>query len=222
MKILIVEDNEKLAAHIKAGLEHEGFAAECVHNGHDAEKKVLVRRDEYDLIILDVMLPQKNGLEVCASWREQKVHIPVLMLTARDATDDTVNGLNAGADDYLVKPFDFAELVARVRALLRRPSSVKRTILVAGSVTLDTVSHRVTHDDVEVALTLKEFMVLEYLLRNRGAVVTRDTLYDHAWDFADTAVSNTINVHIKNIREKLYDHEASLIQTVRGVGYKVE
>ena len=221
MKILVVEDNQKLAANIKEGLEQEGFAVECIYDGLVAEKRILINRRDYDVVVLDIMLPGKDGVTICRSWREQGVTIPVLMLTARDATDDKVNGLNSGADDYLAKPFAFEELLARVRALLRRPSVTEKTVLQVGDITLDTASRKVERDSKEIVLTLKEYMVLEYLLRNPNKVITRDALYDHAWDYADTSFSNTVNVHIKNLRQKLHDN-GTHIQTIRGVGYKME
>ena len=200
MKILVVEDNKKLASNLKEGLEQDGFAVDCIHDGIEAENRILINRKEYDVVILDLMLPSKDGVEICLSWREQGVSVPVLMLTARDATDDKVKGLNMGADDYLAKPFALEEVTARVRALLRRPVITENVILQLGNITLDTISHEVKKDGKSVDLTLKEYMVLEYLMRNQGRVVTRDTLYDHAWDFADTSFSNTVNVHIKNLR----------------------
>ena len=221
MKILVVEDNKKLAANLKEGLEQDGFAVDCIHDGMEAERKILINRKEYDVVILDLMLPSKDGVEVCLSWREQGVVIPVLMLTARDATDDKVKGLNMGADDYLAKPFALEEVTARVRALLRRPVITENVVLQLGDITLDTISHEVKKDGDNIELTLKEYMVLEYLMRNQGRVVTRDTLYDHAWDYADVSFSNTVNVHIKNLRQKLHD-DGTHIQTIRGVGYKME
>ncbi len=221
MKILVVEDNQKLAANIKEGLEQDGFAVDCIFDGITAEKRILINRTDYDVVILDIMLPGKDGVAVCRSWREQEVTIPVLMLTARDATDDKVKGLNSGADDYLAKPFAFEELLARIRALLRRPTVAEKTVLQVGDITLDTVSRKVERNSKEVVLTLKEYMVLEYLMRNQNKVITRDALYDHAWDYADNSFSNTVNVHIKNLRQKLHD-DGTHIQTIRGVGYKME
>lgn len=221
MKILVVEDNKKLATNLKEGLEQDGFAVDCLNDGLEAEERILINRTEYDVVILDLMLPRKDGIEICLSWREYGVTIPVLMLTARDTVDERVRGLHMGADDYLVKPFAFTELSARIGALLRRPPITESLVLRVGNITLNTTSHRVEWDGEEVVLTLKEYMVLEYLMRNQGKVVTRDTLYDHAWDYADTSFSNTVNVHIKNLRQKLHD-DGTHIQTIRGVGYKME
>lgn len=221
MKILVVEDNYKLAHSIKEGLTHEGFAVDCLYDGVVAEQHMLLNRTEYDVAILDVMLPSMDGMAICRSLREHEVTVPILMLTARDAIDDKVKGLNSGADDYLAKPFAFEELLARIRALLRRPRVSEKALLEAGNITLDTVSRKVEQDGKEIILTLKEYMILEYFLRNRNKVITRDELYEHAWDYADAAFSNTVNVHIKNLRQKLNDN-GTYIQTIRGVGYKME
>lgn len=221
MKILIVEDNKKLATNLKEGLEQDGFVVDCIFDGLEAERKIRIQQKEYDVVILDLMLPGMDGVDICLSWRTHGVTVPILMLTARDTTDEKVRGLNVGADDYLAKPFALEEVIARVRALLRRPATSEQVILRVGDITLDTISHDVKKGDEKIELTLKEYMVLEYLMKNQGRVVTRDTLYDHAWDFADTSFSNTVNVHIKNLRKKLHDNETH-IQTVRGVGYKME
>ena len=221
MKILVVEDNIKLAENIKQGLMQEGFAVDVIEEGLAAERRILVNRDEYDLVILDRMLPGKDGVSICVSWRENNVIVPVLMLTALNTTDDKVLGLDAGADDYLAKPFAFKELLARIHALLRRPKQSTPLILNSGDISINTTSRTVTLKNKEISLTLKEFMVLEYLMRNLNKVVTRDELYSHAWDFADSSFSNTVDVHIKNLRKKIHDN-AKIIQTIRGVGYKME
>lgn len=218
MKILLVEDNKKLSNTLKIGLEQEGFAVDCLYDGATAERRISVNRDEYDLVILDRMLPEKEGVAVCMAWRKAEIKIPVIMLTALDTTDDKVLGLDSGADDYLAKPFEFDELVARIHALLRRPKTLTHDILTVADITLDTTNRRAEYKAKELSLTLKEFMVLEYLMRNVNKVVTRDTLYAHAWDFADSSFSNTVDVHIKNLRKKLHDN-GKLIQTIRGVGY---
>jgi two-component system copper resistance phosphate regulon response regulator CusR len=221
MKILVVEDNKKLAENLKQGLMQEGYAVDVIEEGLAAERRILINRDEYDLVVLDRMLPGKDGVLVCNTWRENGVVIPVLMLTALDAIDDRVVGLNAGADDYLAKPFAFKELLARINALLRRPKQSSPLVLTSGSINLNTTSRIVTYNNKPISLTLKEFMVLEYLMRNVGKVVTRDELYAHAWDFADSSFSNTVDVHIKNLRKKIKDN-GKIIQTIRGVGYKME
>src|ERR1035437_3380700 len=221
MKILVVEDNTKLAENLKQGLMQEGYAVDVILEGLAAERRILINRDEYDLVILDRMLPGKDGVSVCTSWRENGVVVPVLMLTALNTTDDKVVGLDAGADDYLAKPFAFKELLARIHALLRRPKQSFPDILKMGEININTTSRIVTYKNKNISLTLKEFMVLEYLMRNANKVVTRDELYSHAWDFADSSFSNTVDVHIKNLRKKIHDN-GKIIQTIRGVGYKME
>lgn len=221
MKILVVEDNAKLAKNLKQGLVQEGYVVDVLEDGLIAERRILVNRDEYDLVILDRMLPGKDGILVCDSWRKNGVVIPILMLTALSTTDDKVAGLNVGADDYLAKPFAFKELLARVQALLRRPKQTFPDILNFKDISINTTSRTVTYKNKIISLTLKEFMVLEYLMRNIGKVITRDELYSHAWDFADSSFSNTVDVHIKNLRKKIHDN-AKIIKTIRGVGYKME
>jgi DNA-binding response OmpR family regulator len=221
MKILVVEDNKKLAENLKQGLVQEGYAVDIIEDGLAAERRILINRDEYDLVILDRMLPGKDGMSVCKNWRENEVVVPVLMLTALGTTDDKVIGLDAGADDYLAKPFAFKELLARVNALLRRPKQASPLVLTSGNISIDTRTRIVTFKNKPISLTLKEFMVLEYLIRNPNKVITRDELYAHAWDFADSSFSNTVDVHIKNLRKKIHDN-AKIIQTIRGVGYKME
>ena len=221
MKILVIEDNVKLAENLKQGLVQEGYAVDVIEEGLSAERRILINRDEYDLVILDRMLPGKDGMSICKSWRENDIVIPVLMLTALGTTDDKVQGLDAGADDYLAKPFAFKELLARIHALLRRPKKVLPIILKSGNININTISRTVVFKEKTISLTLKEFMVLEYLMRNIGKVVTRDELYSHAWDLADSSFSNTVDVHIKNLRKKIHDN-GKIIQTIRGVGYKME
>ena len=221
MKILLVEDNVKLAKNIKEGLTQDGYAVDIIEDGVVAERRIHMNTDEYDLVILDRMLPSKDGLAICAAWREAGIHIPVLMLTALHTTEDKVVGLKGGSDDYLAKPFAFEELIARVQALLRRPKEMTKDILLVHDIRLDAQAHTVTLKHKPLILTLKEFMVLEYLMRHIGIVVTRDELYAHAWDFADLSLSNTVDVHIKNIRKKVKD-KGTLIQTIRGIGYKME
>lgn len=221
MKILIVEDNKKLADNLKQGLTQEGYSIDVIEEGPAAERRILINRDEYDLVVLDRMLPGKDGASVCKFWRENSVVIPVLMLTALNSIEDKVQGLDAGADDYLPKPFAFKEMLAHIHALLRRPKQTFPDILSCKNISINTTSRKVTSSSKSIFLTLKEFMVLEYLMRNMNKVVTRDELYSHAWDFADSSFSNTVDVHIKNLRKKIHDN-SKIIQTVRGVGYKME
>jgi DNA-binding response OmpR family regulator len=221
VKILVVEDNKKLAENIKQGLMQEGYAVDILEEGPAAERRIMINRDEYDLVVLDRMLPGKDGVSVCNNWRENDIVIPVLMLTALNTIDDKVVGLDAGADDYLAKPFAFKELLARIHALLRRPKQSSPLILISGNISINTTSRAVTYKNKPISLTLKEFMVLEYLMHNLNKVITRDELYSHAWDFADSSFSNTVDVHIKNLRKKIKDN-GKIIQTIRGVGYKME
>ncbi|MFA6257530.1 MAG: response regulator transcription factor [Candidatus Paceibacterota bacterium] len=221
MKILVVEDNKKLAENLKQGLTQEGYVVDVIGDGLVAENRILFNRDEYDLVVLDRMLPGKDGVLICNNWRENGIVIPVLMLTALDTIDDKVTGLDAGADDYLSKPFAFKELLARIHALLRRPKQSFPDILILGDLSINTTSRIVTYKNKIISLTLKEFMVLEYLIRNKNKVITRDELYSHAWDFADSSFSNTVDVHIKNLRKKIKDN-GKIIRTIRGVGYKME
>ncbi len=221
MKILVVEDNKKLAENLKQGLTQEGYAVDVIENGLSAEKRIMFNRDEYDLVVLDRMLPGKDGVAVCTYWRENSIVIPILMLTALNTTDDKVDGLDAGADDYLAKPFAFKELLARIHALLRRPKQSSPDIITHKDISINTTNRTVAYRNKPITLTLKEFMVLEYLMRNLNKVITRDELYAHAWDFADSSFSNTVDVHIKNLRKKIHDN-GKIIQTIRGVGYKME
>jgi len=221
MKILVVEDNTKLAENLKQGLVQDGYSVDLIEDGSQAQDRISMNREEYDLVILDRMLPGKDGVSVCKYWRENGVVVPVLMLTALDTTDDKVDGLDAGADDYLAKPFAFKELLARIHALLRRPKQSFPDILSSGNININTTTREVTYKNKPLSLTLKEFMVLEYLMRNTNKVITRDELYSHAWDFADSSFSNTVDVHIKNLRKKIHDN-SKIIQTIRGVGYKME
>lgn len=223
MRILIVEDEEKLALSLKKGLEKEGFAVDYIMDGEAGERRIIISHKDYDLIILDLMLPGKDGFQICKSAREQKITTPILVLTARDATDDKVAALDAGADDYLVKPFSFEELMARVRALLRRPEQTLPNELVAKDLKLDTVTRQVTRKGKELNLTLKEFNLLEYLMRHADQVLTREQILDHLWDFAFDSFSNVVDVHIKNLRKKIDGaHHEKLLETIRGVGYRIK
>jgi DNA-binding response OmpR family regulator len=220
MRLLVVEDVEKLARTLKRGLEKEGYAVDTLADGRAAQTRLRSRHDEYDLVVLDVMLPGLDGFAICRDMRERGVTVPVLMLTARDTTDDKVTGLDSGADDYLVKPFAFEELLARVRTLLRRPRTALPATLTAGDLVLDPAAHVVRRGGREVELTTKEFALLEYLMRHRGQVITRERILDHVWDEEYDAFSNVIDVHLKNLRRKLdVPGDQSLFQTVRGVGY---
>ena len=218
MKILVVEDNEKIAKYVKQTLEEEAYAVDVVIDGETAERRIL--SDSYDAVVLDVMLPEKDGVSVCKDVRAAGNTTPILMLTAKGEVEDRIEGLDSGADDYLVKPFDMQELLARLRSLLRRPASRVCDEIVINEVVLDCASRTVTVRGVAVALTLKEYAILEYLMRNAGTVVTREQLIDHCWDFAYSAFSNITDVYIKQLRQKLGGNHDTYISTIRGVGYK--
>jgi two-component system, OmpR family, copper resistance phosphate regulon response regulator CusR len=225
MKILIVEDEERLAKSLKKALESEGYAVDYVLDGETAEKRILQSRKEYDLLIFDLMLPKKDGLSVIKTVRENKVTVPMLVLTARFEIDDKIKALDTGVDDYLVKPFSLDELFARVRALLRRPVQALPSVLTIGRVSLNPSTRKVTVGGEDVELTLKEFSLLEYLMRHPNQVVSRNQIIDHLWGYDFDSFSNVVDVHIKNLRKKLTlkgDSRNSLLETVRGVGYRIK
>lgn len=221
MKILIVEDEERLAKLIKKALEKEGYAADYVTDGEAAETRIIICHKDYDLVILDLMLPKKDGLEVCRSVRAKKISIPILVLTAKFDVNDKVATLDAGADDYLVKPFSLDELLSRIRALLRRPTKALQTELKIQDITLNNATRKVTRAGKEVKLTVKEFAILEYLMRNPDQVISRSQLVDHLWGSDFDSFSNVIDVHVKNLRKKVSNHRRKVIETVRGIGYKI-
>lgn len=223
MKVLIVEDEEKLAMGLKSGLERHGFTADYVTDGKAGETRIRMCRGDYDVVILDLMLPMKNGFEVCHDVRLAGVTLPILILTARDSIEDKVLALNSGADDYLVKPFSFDELVARLHALLRRPHETLPEELRISDLVLNPVTREVWRGREKIELTLKEFELLQYLMRHPGAVMGREDIFAHIWDFADSSLSNVIDVHIKNLRRKIDDkHDTKLLETIRGVGYTIK
>ncbi len=219
MRILVVEDEARLAALLHKGLVEEGHAVDLAGDGEEALDWVGV--GEFDAIVLDVMLPGIDGFAVCRLLRKQGLKTPILLLTARDAVADRVTGLDAGADDYLVKPFAFAELAARLRALARRPAETVETLLRAGDVRLDPATRQVWRGGDEVVLPNKEFRILEYLIRHPGRVLTRTMIAEHVWDYDFPNVTNVIDVHVRQLRRKLGDpYPGELIQTVRGAGYR--
>ncbi len=220
MKILIVEDEERLAQMLKRAFESDGFAADYVTDGSQAEKRILLHQMNYDVIVLDLMLPGKGGAEICEAVRQAGVKVPILILTARDILDDKVTLLNCGADDYMVKPFSYDELLARVRSLLRRPKTQSPDVLEMADITLDRKSQSVRVHDEPVQLTHKEFMLLEYFMSHPNQVISRDELHDRLWDFNDMSLSNTIDVHIRNLRKKVDSEAPYIFETVRGSGYK--
>ncbi|OGY98846.1 MAG: DNA-binding response regulator [Candidatus Liptonbacteria bacterium RIFCSPHIGHO2_01_FULL_57_28] len=223
MRILIVEDQEKLAKSLKKGLEQEGYAVDYVLDGEAAERRIEVGHKDYDLIVLDLMLPKKDGYEICRNMRAHGIATPVIVLTARGATEDKISALNIGADDYLVKPFSFKELLARINALLRRPEVFVPSELTVRDLQLNTATREVYRGGKNITLTLKEFSVLEYLIKNKGRVVNREELVDHVWDFNYDGFSNVVDVHIKNLRNKIdFENDEKILETVRGVGYRIK
>lgn len=223
MRILIVEDERKIALAIKKGLEQEAFAVDVVHDGEDGLSYAL--DEPYDLIILDRMLPALDGMEICRRLREAGKKMPLLMLTAKDRINDRVDGLDAGADDYLVKPFAFEELLARIRSLLRRPQLMLAEVLTVDDVTLNTRTFEVKRDGIAVQLTQKEFALLEYFMRSAGRIVTKDMIIGHVWSYDADILPNTIEVYVGYLRAKLekpFIRKPPLIHTVRGFGYKME
>ncbi|OGN16512.1 MAG: DNA-binding response regulator [Candidatus Yanofskybacteria bacterium RIFCSPHIGHO2_02_FULL_50_12] len=223
MRVLIVEDEEKLAQSLKKGLEKEGYAVDYVMDGEAGQRRIEVSHKDYDAVVLDLMLPKKDGFEVAKAVRAADIKIPILVLTARDATDDKVQALDAGADDYLVKPFSIQELMARLRALLRRPEQALPIELTVRDLRLNTTTRKVYRQDEEIVLTLKEFGLLEYLMRHPNQVLTREQILDHLWDFAFDSFSNVVDVHMKNLRKKIDgQHSEKLLETIRGVGYRIK
>jgi two-component system, OmpR family, response regulator len=220
MRALVVEDEVKMAALIRRGLVEEGYAADVARTGEEA--LWMARATPYDAIVLDVMLPGRNGLEVCRSLRESGVWSPILMLTARDGVEDKVSGLDSGADDYLSKPFSFAELLARLRALTRRGPSERPAVLEVGTLRLDPATRQAWRGEAEVDLSAKEFALLETFMRNPGDVLTRLDLLEHAWDYGYENRSNVVDVYVRYLRAKI-DRPFGLdsIETVRGVGYRL-
>ncbi len=222
MRVLIVEDEEKLAKSLQKGLEKNGYAADYLMDGETGERRIEMSHSDYDAVVLDLMLPKKNGFEVCREARARNITTPILILTARDAIDDKVLALDSGADDYLVKPFSFDELLARLRALLRRPKDGIPTQLTIRDLILNPARREVQRGEKHIELTLKEFELLHYLMRNPGRVLSREDIFAHLWDFADNAMSNVIDVHMKNLRRKIDDlYDEKLLETVRGVGYRI-
>ena len=221
MRVLLVEDERKISAYVKRGLEEQGYAVDAVYTGTEGVE--WAEAAAYDLLILDILLPEIDGLTVCRELRRRGLRMPILMLTARDNVDDRVAGLDAGADDYLVKPFALKELLARLRALTRRGADApKSPLLEVGDLSLDSLSHRVRRAGRLIELTAKEYAVLEYLMREAGRVLTRTLIAEHVWNYDVYNQSNVVDVYIRNLRRKIDDQfEAKLIHTVRGAGYQL-
>jgi len=220
MRILVVDDDRRLCGIIKRGLLEEGYAVDLAYDGEDGEYQA--ESDSYDVIILDIMMPLRDGIEVCRGLRGKRVNTPILILTARDSVDDRVTGLDAGADDYLVKPFAFNELLARIRALLRREGASKSPRIQVGDLVLDTVTRESWRGQRPIELTTKEYTILEYFMRHPNMVITRTMLQEHAWDYDFDSLSNLIDVYIRRLRRKIDNGEPeSMFQTVRGAGYRL-
>lgn len=222
MRVLVVEDEHKIANAIKKGLEQEFYAVDVAYDGEDGFD--LASTWDYDLIILDIMLPRMDGLEICSRLRSDKNHTPVIMLTAKGQVGDKVTGLDSGADDYLTKPFAFEELLARLRALIRRPKNAVGAVLSVEELSLNTLSYEVKRGEVPIHLTIKEYALLEYLLRHPDQILTKDQIIGHVWDYDADVLPNTIEVYIGYLRNKIdkpFPERPTLIHTVRGFGYKI-
>lgn len=222
MKILLVEDEVKLANAISRGLEKKGYTVDAIYSGDKAFARIATSHADYDLIVLDLMLPGMDGAEICRGARERDITTPILILTARNEIENKVDLLLSGADDYLVKPFSFEELCARIAALLRRPVEMAPAVLRLRDIELNATERTVRKDGQPVPLTLKEFMVLEHFMRHPRAAINREDLLSHLWDFNYSSFSNVVDVHIKNIRRKLGGENGDIIETVRGVGYRLK
>ena len=220
MRLLVVEDEQRLAVGLRKGLEAEGFAVDVVHNGTDGIW--MARENPFDAIILDVMLPGANGYQVCRTLRSEGNWTPILMLTAKDGVWDQVEGLDTGADDYLTKPFSYAVLIARLRALRRRGAPVRPTVLEAGELRLDPATRRVWLRGEQIALTRREFAILEYLLHHPDEVMSKRDILDHVWDFDFDGDPNIVEVYVRRLRTKLHrPGDGAVIETVRGAGYRL-
>ena len=220
MRVLVVEDEHKIAHAIKKGLEQEKYAVDVVYDGNDGYD--FASGEPYDLIILDRMLPGMDGIELCRKLREEQVHTPVLMLTAKGQIEDRVEGLDTGADDYMSKPFAFNELLARIRALTRRPKNYTGTILKVGNLTCNTKTYEVKRNTVPIRLSGKEFALLSYLMKHQNTIVTKEQIINHIWNYDANVLPNSVEVYIKHLRQKVdKPFGVPLIHTVRGFGYKI-
>lgn len=220
MRVLLVEDNRRLNYSLKTSLIEAGYAVDVAYDGEEGQE--LAEITPYDGIVLDVMLPKKDGLEVCQALRRKGVNIPIIMLTARDTIEDRVSGLDSGADDYLVKPFSINELLARLRALLRREASSKNGTLQVGDLTVDPATHFVQRNGQSIELTAKEYALLEYFMRHPNQVVTREMIESHVWSYDFEGISNVVDVYVRHLRRKIDDPaEVKLFETIRGAGYRL-
>jgi len=223
MRILVVEDEHKIANSIKKGLEQESYAVDAVYDGGQGFD--LAATEDYDVIILDLLLPKMDGMEICKKLRkEENIHTPILMLTAKGQLNDKVKGLNAGADDYLVKPFAFAELLARIKALVRRPKSSLSSVLTTEDLSLSTLTFEVKRAGKKIKLSKKEYALLEYILRHKDKILTKEQIINNVWNYDADVLPNTVEVYIGYLRNKIdkpFKNKKPLIQTVRGFGYKI-
>jgi len=222
MRILIIEDEHKIANSIKKGLEQESFAADVSYDGESGFD--LASSEEFDLIILDLMLPKMDGISICKKLRQENIHTPILMLTAKAQVEDKVEGLNCGADDYLTKPFSFLELLARIKALTRRPKQVIDPILKVEKLSLNTATYEVKRFQKSIRLSKKEYALLEFLMRHKGKIVTKEQIINHVWEYDADVLPNTVEVYIGYLRNKIdksFKDEKPLIKTLRGFGYKI-
>jgi len=220
MRILLVEDNHRLSHSLKMSLTEEGYAVDVAYDGQEGQE--LAEFGPYDAIILDVMLPKRDGLQVCQNLRHQRINIPIIMLTARDTVDDRVKGLDSGADDYLLKPFAMSELLARLRALLRRDAPSKTNFLEVGDLSVDPATHFVTRAGRRVELTAKEYTLLEYFMRHPNQLISREMVENHVWNYDFDSISNVVDVYLRRLRRKIDDpFEVKLFETIRGAGYRL-
>jgi two-component system copper resistance phosphate regulon response regulator CusR len=221
MRILIVEDDRKVGAFLQKGMKEEQYAVDVCRDGEEAVEWASI--NSYDVIVLDIMLPKKDGFAVCRELRQKGMLTPILMLTAKDSVEDKVSGLTEGADDYLTKPFSFEELLARIRALLRRTQDYKTKALRVGDLELDLIKRQATRAGKQIPLSGKEYALLEYLMRNKGRVVTESMIVEHVWDMNYEGTSNIVNVYINYLRKKIdSEFEVKLVRTIRGHGYTID
>jgi DNA-binding response OmpR family regulator len=222
MRILIIEDNLTLAKIVKDNLQKQGHAVDYLTDGEAGQRRIELHSQSYDVVVLDLLLPGKNGLDICKEVRKMGISIPILILTAKNDVEDKISLLDSGADDYLIKPFQFGELIARLRAITRRPKNVTPTVLSAGNIILDPAAKKVFVNYNEINLTLKEFRLLEYLMKHKKQVVEKEDIIENLWDFNFDSFSNVVDVYISKLRSKIdkqYGHK--IIETVHGVGYRI-
>lgn len=222
MRVLVIEDEHKIANSIKQGLEQEGYTVDIIYNG--SEGYDFASTEEYDLIILDRLLPGMDGLAICQKLRKNNIHTPIIMLTAKGLLEDKVEGLDTGADDYMTKPFSFTELLARVRAITRRPKVQLGSVLQVVDLTLDSTTFEVKRNDKLIKLSQKEFSLLQYLMRHENKIITKNQIINHVWNYDANVLPNSVEVYIKHLRDKIdkpFKNSPALIHTIRGFGYKM-